>query len=96
MNIREKLLKTDRTINKYDNQNLLVEEIMLDITLEELLQIVTPNNDDPDIYDGYVLNNEQIYKLNKFTKIQIIPNCELFFYVLEATGIYDWGKRNDY
>jgi hypothetical protein len=90
-----KLIKTVRTISVYKKtrgKHLgdLIEEFNVDaISIEELKKIITPNNDDPLLFDGYPLNDEELQKLSELLENKIIPNHKRFDYVLECYGIYD-------
>ena len=67
-----------------------VQEIPVDfIPLETLKSIVKPNDDDPLLYDGYPLEQDEIDKLNNFLENKITPDFNLFEYALECYGIYE-------
>jgi hypothetical protein len=88
-----KLAGIERTINVYDNNNEPLEEINIDyLSLDVLKSIVPPKEDDPFLYDGYVLDADQLKKINEYLNQKIVPNFDIFFYVLECAGIYDWKK----
>jgi hypothetical protein len=57
--------------------------------LSKLIEIVTPNEDDPELYDGYQLDVNQLNEINQLIKntIQINPNES---YYLVSAGIYNW------
>ena len=90
-----KLLRVERTINIYtasqsETLGEIQHEINIDILdLETLKKIVTPNIDDPLVYDGYPLTWEQIESLNVFIDQKINPDFTLFEYYLECYGIYE-------
>jgi hypothetical protein len=90
-----KLLKTERSINSYHIQSKNVaEEYNIDeIPIEILFQIVEPNADDPLLYEGQVLSREQFEKINDILAEKIIPDFNLYYYVLECSGIYDWDMK---
>lgn len=92
-----KLIKVERTLNTYNNiGNVNIGEVNIDhIPFSVLEKIIKPREDDPLLYDGYVLSGNQISELNFFLANKIAPNFNLHFYVLEATGIYDWGERKE-
>lgn len=94
-NLNDKLIRVERTINTYsNNDNSLIEEISVnDITIEVLKKIITPKEDDPLLYDGYVLDKKQVEEFNKVIQSIIVPKFDCFFYVLESEGIYDWEKK---
>ncbi len=95
-----KLIKEERTINIYKKtdsdiiRESLLEEINIDIIpLETLKSIITPNPDDPLLFDGYPLEVEEFNKINALINNRITPNFELYDYVMECYGIYDWDKK---
>ena len=94
MSSLEKIIQIERTIGIYNNSDdEVVEEVVISIPVETLREIVTPNEDDPDLYEGYVLTEEQLEKLNALLEKKITPDFSTFYYVLEATGIYDWSAN---
>lgn len=94
-NLNSKLIKVERTINVYNkSDNTPVKEINADaILFDNLIKIVMPNDGDPLLYDGYVLNAKQLKAINKFLKNRITPNFVLYLYLLECTGVYDWEGK---
>ena len=90
-----KLVKTIRTINIYKKTKSRflgksIDEINIDaIPLEVLKSIITPNNDDPMLYDGYNLSPEELEKLYALTESKISPDHKKFDYTLETYGIYE-------
>lgn len=94
MSSLDKIVKIERSINVYRNSdNEMAEEIIIDIPLERLKEIVPPKEDDPDLYEAYILNNEQLDRINRLLENKIVPDYTRFFYVLEAAGIYDWSAN---
>jgi len=90
----DKIVKIERSIRIYlNNDNELVEEIIIDIPLEKIKEIVVPPEDDPELYEGYILNEEQLGKFNQLLENKITADFSQFFYVLEAAGIYDWSAN---
>jgi len=91
-NLNDKLIRVERSINIYSNSdNSLIEEIDVNqISIEVLNKIVKPKEDDPLLYDGYVLDKNQLEEFNKVIQNNIVPKFDYFFYVLESEGIYDW------
>ncbi len=87
-----KLLRTEREVAYYSIKDESIEgEFNIDtISLNQLLTIVIPNHDDPELIDGYPLTETQLEKINELTNNKIIPNYKLYYYVLECTGIYDY------
>jgi hypothetical protein len=97
-NLHDKLVRVERTINVYDNNNddELLKEINIDfIPFDELKSIVIPIEDDPLLYLGYRLNNDQIMRLNSYLLEKITPDFSQFTYILVPGGIYDWDKKNE-
>jgi hypothetical protein len=94
MSSLDNIVKIERSINIYrDSSDELVEEIVIDIPLDKIKEIVPPGENDPDLYEAYILNMEQLQKFNLLLKNKIIPDFSQFFYALEATGIYDWSAN---
>lgn len=94
MSSLEKIVKIERSINIYRNSNdEMVEEIIIEIPLDKLKEIVPPKEDDPDLYEAYVLSDQQLEKINQLLENKIQPDFTQFFYVLEAAGIYDWSAN---
>jgi hypothetical protein len=93
-NLLDKLLRVERTINIYRNEDdELLQEINVDsIPFEKLKEIVPPGDDDPLMYDGYDLDNEQLNKINSYLVEKIEPDFKLYSYILVCGGIYDWDR----
>ena len=91
-NLNKRLLNVERSIAIYKRNvsDSPSEEIKINIDIDVLKTIVSVKDDDPLIYDGYVLNKEQLTKINQYVNNKIVPNFEVYTYILEATGIYDW------
>ncbi|WP_461402360.1 DUF7683 domain-containing protein [Flavitalea sp.] len=88
--IKERLYSVERTICTYTQTNEFVREINIDnIPFETLSTIVSPKNDDPLLYDGYLLTAHQLNRLNSLINIKIEIDLDSFFYVLECSGIYN-------
>ena len=65
-----------------------VEGINVDyIPLNTLKLIITPLEEDPFLYGGYILSEEQLIALNPFLKNKITPNFQLYEYILECYGV---------
>lgn len=81
-NLRDKLLRIERTICCYlKNGDELLWEINADnIPFERLREIVPPNEDDPLLYDGYELDENQIASINAFLEKEIIPDFKVYNY----------------
>lgn len=90
----DKIVEIERSVNIYQNSDSeLVEEIIIGIPLETLREIVQAKEDDPSLYEAYILNEQQLEKINQHLEKKIIPDYQQFFYVLEAAGIYDWSAN---
>jgi len=88
-----KLIRVEWTINVYDKNDELIKEVDIDVPpMERLRQIIPPNDDDPDLVDGYKLNVAQLQELNLYLKEPIYPQFNLYSYYLVSGGIYDWNK----
>jgi hypothetical protein len=90
-----KLLKTERSVAFYNiyGEQIVGEYNIDEIPDEKLFTIVIPPVDDPLLIDGYPLNRVQFKKINDILKEKIIPDFNLYYYVLESTGIYDWDMK---
>ena len=88
-----KLIGIERSIAKYNiiDKHIVSEDNIDDISLDNLLLIVTPNYDDPLLYDGYVLNEKQLLEINSHLNNKLVFDSNSFYYVLECTGIYDYN-----
>jgi hypothetical protein len=89
-NLLDKLIRVERFLQVYTlKRNKLNSKYSVDhIEFETIRNIVNPPEDDVEIYDGYVLNEEQIYNFNEFLPKKIEPKMDKYFYVLECAGIY--------
>ncbi|HEV7423850.1 MAG TPA: hypothetical protein VGO21_01545 [Candidatus Paceibacterota bacterium] len=85
------LLRVERTIASYHvSDKDIVNEINIDyVPFDKILSIIDPHEDDPLLYDGYVLSEDQFDLLNSLLEEKILPNFEDFYYVLECAGIYE-------
>ena len=94
MSSLDKIVEIERSINIYrTSDNGLVEEIIIEIPLDKLKEIVPPKEEDPELYEAYVLSGEQLDKINLLLEKKILPDFTQFFYALEAAGIYDWSAN---
>ncbi len=86
-----KLLRTERTIAKYNisDEHIVSEYNIDDITLDILLSVIIPKDDDPLLYEGYVLTENQLIEINSHLKNRLHFDLINFYYVLECSGIYD-------
>ena len=64
--MNDKLIRVERTINIYNNSdNTSIKEINVDnIPFDTLKEIVVPKDDDPLLFDGYVLDAKQLERIN--------------------------------
>ncbi len=87
-----KLIRTERSVAYYNvvGEDIVGEYNIDSISFEELSKIVIPPIDDPELIEGYVLNEIQLEKINDHLINKIIPEYRLYYYVLECTGIYDY------
>jgi hypothetical protein len=93
-----KLLSIERYIGVYNNpwdDRGYSDEYLLNISTEELLTILPAKPDDPLLYEGVVLTENQVYSLMKFSKREITPDLTKHNYVMQTNGIYDWSKKSD-
>lgn len=90
--LKNKLIGIERTINIYTkNGSEPLEEVdITDIPLNDLKKIVVPEDSDPMLYDGYVLNPTQLQAINKLVGNKIKANYKQYNYILVCGGIYDW------
>ena len=88
-----KLIRVERSIAKYNiaYKDIISDENIDEISLNILLSIVTPNEDDPLLYDGYVLNEKQLLEINNHLNNKLTFDFNSFYYVLECAGIYDYN-----
>jgi hypothetical protein len=88
-----KLLGVERSIGIYNNASEeRIEDIVINISVEDLQQIVVHNEDDPLYYDGYILEDKQLQELAKYADKEIAFDFLNYYYVLQGLGIYDWGN----
>jgi hypothetical protein len=92
-NLKDKLIKIERTINIYNKKNELIREVDIEVPIDKLKEIIQPNQEDPGLYDGYKLDIEQLELLNIYLKEKIIPSFKNYSYFLITGGIYDWNKE---
>ena len=91
-NLLDKLVRVERTINVYSRRsNELVKEINIDhLLLSAIKDIIAPREEDSELVLGYVLDKKQLQHLLREAHIDLKTDFRIHFYVLEATGIYDW------
>ncbi len=70
--------------------SLISERRDTDVPIDKLKEIIIAKSNDPELYDGYKLDSEQLDKLNTYLKERITPQFEKFSYYLVAGGIYNW------
>lgn len=88
-----KLIGVNRVLGVYRrSDDEFISEIPLSLSLTQLKEIVTPSPpDDHKLYWPYKLTFDQVVKIIALAEISINFDNELFFYVLECEGIYDWN-----
>ena len=88
--LSDKLLRVERTVNVYRNENdELLQEVNVDvIPFETLKEIVPPDKDDPEMFEGYRLTADQLNKINTYLIEEIVPDFNLYVYILFCAGIY--------
>lgn len=90
MKSNSKLLSVNRSLNIYDRtKKSLLNEIPIVLSLEEIKQIVEPEPDDPLLYSGYLLTEEQLKHFSSKLNEKIVVDLQSKYYVLEAIGVYD-------
>jgi hypothetical protein len=87
----DKLKRVERTINIYTNDSeKLVKEIDINIPVKRLKNVVIPEEGDNQLYRDYLLDRKQLDELNNDLGGIIKPDFDLYYYVLECHGIYNW------
>lgn len=87
----DKLESIERTINIYTNgTEELVKEIDINIPVERLKNVVIPEDGDSLLYRDYLLDRKQLDELNNDLGGIIKADFDLYYYVLECHGIYNW------
>ena len=88
------LIRVERSIAKYNinDEHIVSEENIDSISLKFLLSIVTPSDDDPLLYEGYILSEKQLMELNNHCNNKLVFDLDSYYYVLECDGIYDYTK----
>ena len=91
-----KLVSVERSVCLYDNiSHDITREFLLtissdhNISVARLREIVVPQEEDPLLFEPYVLNLSQVLQLNEYLENDIDPDFKTHYYVLECTGIYD-------
>jgi hypothetical protein len=87
----KKLLKVERSVNSYNlsDEQIVFENNIDAIPLKKLRMIVKSKEDDPFLYDGYVLTEEQLFSINNLLVDKIKFDFHFYYYVLECTGVYE-------
>ena len=89
------LLSIKRNIQIYYRQSVsLKEQYDINLSLEDIKQIVSSKEGDDLLYLPYELELQQIMRILALTSIPIEVNMEIYFYVLECEGIYDWNIQS--
>lgn len=91
-NLKDKLIKIERTINVYAKDgDEPIEEVNIDIVPFEILkEIVPPTKEDPLLYDGYGLDEKQMNLINSYLQNRILADFKAYNYILVCGAIYDW------
>ena len=86
-----KLIRTERTIGTYSlrDEHIVSEENIDTVSLEFLQSIVHPREDDSQLIEGYILDENQLEKINGQLENKLTFDFISFYYVLECTGIYE-------
>ena len=87
-----KLIKLEREVWVYRNSDdKLLEEILVEVSKDELQEILYPyeHDDDPEFYEGYILNEKQLQYLIETNNLKLKPDFKLYEYILQTHGIYD-------
>ena len=88
--LSDKLLRVDRTVYIYRNgEGDAFQEVNINvIPFETLKEIVPPDKDDPEMFEGYRLTADQLNKINTYLIEEIVPDFNLYVYILFCAGIY--------
>ena len=85
-----KLLSVERSIAIFDSSCYEpIEEVNLDITLDQLKDVVVPIEDDFELYTAYKLSIDQVIKLGAYLSKPISFSPE-YLYFLQCFGNYDY------
>ncbi len=86
-----KLIRTKRTIATYSirDEHIVSEENIDSVSLEFLQSIVHPRDDDSQLTEGYILDENQLVRINGQLENKLTFDFNSFYYVLECTGIYE-------
>ncbi|MBS1586558.1 MAG: hypothetical protein JSS82_13545 [Bacteroidetes bacterium] len=88
-----KLISSERSIGIYNvTSEERLRDIVLNVTVSQLMEILTPSQDDQEFIDGYILGEEQLTQLSEYAVEEIIPDFSKYFYVLQCLGNYDWNE----
>ncbi len=89
--LSDKLQGVERSLDIYRNSDEhLVKKFDIEIPIEILREIINPKQGDFMLYLDYILDKLQLEKLSKALVINIQPDFDLYYYVLNCTGLYDW------
>ena len=92
-----KLLSIERSIGIFDlTLEKVIENVVLDVSVEQLKRIVTANDDDVGIYyDFYKLDETQVSELNNYAERKVSPDFKKYIYLLQCMGEYDWTTKSE-
>lgn len=90
--LKDRLIKVVREIAVYKvgEENSLKEINVDDLSFDVLKTIVSPKKDDPLLYDGYVLNYDQLKQIIQIKNLGVEIDFKKYSYILICSGIYDW------
>jgi hypothetical protein len=89
--LRNKLIGVERVLTIFDSQSDdILQEIPITIPIDKLITVVIPKDGDHDLSLPYELDEAQIIKLSELLESDIQPALQIYYYVLEANGIYNW------
>ena len=75
-NLRDDLQRVEREIVIYQKgKEEPIKEINIDnIPFEELKNIISPKEDDPLLYGGYILDENQLEKIKHVNSLELYPD----------------------
>ncbi len=83
------LTGVERSIQIFSSDtNELMQEIGIDVSLDQLINIVQ-SKDDPNLYRFHKLNNNQVVRLWPYLGLDINIDTENFYYVFACFGLYE-------
>lgn len=64
--------------------DLIIEEVILNISVNEIEKIVKAKDFDPKYYDPYLLNEEQFFLISSYAGKKIVSDFEKNYYILDC------------